>query len=276
MKLLKGNMKNITRIDYIKDFDEIVNKDSNYFIFNGLLECLTPEEVCLVVESLIKKGINKRKLIAKKLNKDLKINNKECHEKLFKKLLKNIDSLSTYYQKEFVSLILVDLASYMKPILQEELVKYFLNSRYINNRKRAYWFISKNWDKKFSTLIVDSWKKYYDEKILYLLITKVDKKILFENFDSINEMFADAEDFFDTKVLRNYFYVNIAEFIPKIIESLKDKDPISYIFINKQIGNKIDIEYAKRIYKNNSQSQRYLAYWYGQMGMWKLLQELKS
>ncbi|GAH04185.1 unnamed protein product, partial [marine sediment metagenome] len=178
--------------------------------------------------------------------------------------------LNSYFKKESASLILNALCPYISESNRNKLLCYFLKSNYRNNRKRAYIYILDNWSPKYQKIIERTWETYGDDEIINLLVAKMPKSFLLKNFKEISSNFEekDLEYDFRLKILRNRFYARIFDRIPSELKKLKDEDPISFIFIMKERGNKIEPSWAIEIYKKFPRS-RFLSRWYAEMGLWK-------
>lgn len=270
----------MTRIDFVRRFRKLEAKNEDYFLFNGFIGCLKPEEVCEVIDLSFNQDIYKRRLIIKRLTVDLQNNIIQKHLDLFNSLLNIIDSLASYHQKERCSTFLYEMSFFMPLDRQKKLIAYFLNSKYLNNRKRAYAFLSLNWNNEFKQFLVNAWERHedlYDES-LELLLMKLSPEYLYQYDEIFSQLFDDEDIEYDfrLKILRNKYFIKTHKYQHSRINELKDSDPISYIFIRKELNQKIDDDYACKIYKLYSNSQRYLAVWFSQLNMWQALENLSK
>jgi len=261
----------MTIIDFICNFPEIKEKDDKYYLFLGIVSGLTNQEVSNILDYCITQNIFKRRILVKKISVSAQTWKMSDNDVLFEKVYSLIESLDSYFKKESASLMLIGLCPYITKTNQNKLLRYFLYSSYINNRKRAYEFLQTNWSSEYQKNIEETWQTYGDEEIINLLVSKMPKKFLLKNFKNILDHFKEEylECDFYLRILRNRFYVRIAKSIPSEINKLKEKEPISYISIIKECGRKIDLSWAMEIYKKNPRSRKYLPRWYADMDLWK-------
>lgn len=261
---------------YIKRFRELKSKDDDYYLFKGFLWCLEPDQACDVLDLEFTQDIFKRKLILYRMMTDLKYEVRIKHRDLFHKLLSVVDKLDTYWKKEGCSVFLREMSGFMPRQSQRTLITYFLNSDYKNNRKRAYAILSGNWNNEYAALLKSTWRSYQDEDLLDLIIQKLPARYLYENREAIVELF-DEEELsynFKRKVMRNNYFVKTAKYCVSQIDKFKKEDPISYIYIKRELGQKIDEDYAVKTYEGYPNSRRYLPFWYGRLKLWSVLAKL--
>jgi hypothetical protein len=211
----------------------------------------------------------KRKIILNKILSSAPKWKQEYNEVLFNKIYNSLNSLSTYFKKESASLILMALFPFVSTNNQNKLANCFAGSPYKNNRKRIYKYFYQNWIDSCKKIIEIAWDKFEDEEAVGLIIGKMPTDFLEKNIGKLKEYFEEEElayDFF-RKILRNKFYARMYNKLENEIKRLKKDDPISYIAINKECGKKIDIQWAIKVYKDNSKS-RFLARWYSDMDLW--------
>jgi hypothetical protein len=131
------------------------------------------------------------------------------------------------------------------------------------------------WQDKYKNLLMGLFNSFGDG--LNLMIDKFSPKFLFSKLDELLEYLGDDLEFdFDSRILRNKLFIKIHKFIPEKIDEIKNIDPISYIFIKKEIGEKIESEYALDVYKKFPRSRRYLPVWYGEMKQQSVLKKIIS
>ncbi|MDD2753751.1 MAG: hypothetical protein PHT91_03240 [Candidatus Nanoarchaeia archaeon] len=257
------------KLNFIRNFPEIKEKDGKYYLYLGLVYGLEANQMQLIINDCLEQDIFKRKII---LNKILLFASKwrqEYNEALFNKIYNSLNSLSTYFKKESASMILMALFPFVSTNNQNKLANCFVGSSYKNNHKRIYKYFYQNWTKSCKKIIEIAWDKFRDEEAIGLIIGKMPVDFLEKNIVELKEYFKEEEltyDFF-RKILRNKFYARMYNKLENEIKQLKKDDPISYIAINKECGKKIDIQWAIEIYKDNSKS-RFLARWYSDMDLW--------
>lgn len=261
----------MNEIDFLHSFPEIKEKDNKYYLFLGIVSGLNGLETVEIIDSCLNQDIFKRKVLLSKILTSAASWPKSINDILFNKIFSSLGVLNSYFKKESASMILVSLCPYISAINQKKLLLFFLKSDYKNNRKRAYAYLLENWSQQYQGDVEEAWKAYDDEEIINLLINKMPREFLLEYFEKISSNFEEEDlDYdFHLKILRNRFYSRIAKDIPAELEKLKSKDPISFIFVMKECGKKIDPKWAVEIYRKLPQSRKYLPRWYAEMGLWE-------
>jgi len=256
--------------NFILDFPELKRKDELYYLYLGVIYGLSSDEIYDIVINCLEQDVLKRKILLNKIMNSVSKWSKDSSDNIFNKVYISKDSLSSYFKKESASMILMSLFPYISRKNQKKLSNNLLQSKYKNNRKRIYKYLYENWSPGCEKIIEKAWSDFQDEELIRLLISKMSEEFLLKNFSEISDYFNEDEltyDFF-LKILRNNFYIRLHNHIKKYIEQLKDSDPISFIFIKKELGEKLEIPWAIKIYENNSRS-RFLARWYSEMGLWE-------
>jgi len=264
-------------IDFILKFPEIKEKDEKYYFFLGIVSGLNSKEFLAILDTCLIQDIFKRKILINKASASAPIWKISDNDDLFKKVYSVIDSLDSYFKKESASMILVAVLSYISKSNQYKLLNYFLQSKYTNNRKRAYEYLLNKWSPEYLKVVEKAWQDYEDYSIINLLINKTPKEFLVDNREKISSYFNEdnLEYDFRLKILRNMFYARIFDEIPSVIRKLKNDDPISFIFIMKECNKKIEPTWAIEIYKKFPRS-RFLSRWYAEMGLWKEILKIEQ
>jgi len=269
-------------------------KDDNYYIFKGLLLSLDAKEICDIFDFEFKFGSLKEELILNKILFDLNIyadtrtrmhgpilrsvnlKNQKIYISLFKKLLNKIRKTTDYRKNQKIAKFLYRICPAMPNVWQKKLVEYFLSSGFRSNQNRALEFLELNWDEYFSEKVIAAWNDRGYFKALELIIKKINNSYFNEDLlKSIECYFKEAgaseDDFFENSYedrnLRNKFYSRFTDRYYKEITDLKTKDPISYIFIQKDAKGIIDSDFAVKIYTDNSRARMYLPRVYAEMGL---------
>ena len=267
---------NMNKIETIKNYGKIVEKDNNYFIFSGLLSCLDPQETLDAFNFNFDSGILKRKLFIYKITSDIKKGIQKLHINFFEKLLNTIYSLGTYHKKQACSQFLFDLFDYLSSSQQDQFIKYLLLSQYKNDRGRAYDLLSIHWNSEYKKILEKAFLEFSDFQAIDLLIEKMSPEFLFKNIDQIYPFFLDEYLDFEELKLRNKLLIKVSKFVKDtLIRKLKGKDPISYIYIAKESNLKVDEKFAFELFCKHSYKKNLIS-WYGQMGLWDTILEIKN
>lgn len=257
------------KLDFIRNFPEIKEKNEKYYLYLGLVHGLEAAQMLVIINDCLEQDTFKRKIILNKILSSAPKWKREYNEILFNKIHNSLNSLSTYFKKESASMMLMALFPFVSTNNQNKLANCFAGSSYKNNRKRIYKYFYQNWTNSCKKIIEIAWSKFEDEEAVGLIIGKMPTDFLEKNIGKLKEYFEEGElayDFF-RKILRNKFYARMYSKLENEIIQLKKDDPISYIAINKECGKKIDIQWALEIYKENPKS-RFLARWFSDMGLW--------
>jgi len=260
----------MTTVDFIRRFPEIKEKGSSYYLFLGIIFGFNSQETLNVLNTCLNQDIFKRKILLNKIIISAPRWTKNNNDILFEKAYSLLGSLNSYFKKESASMILIGLCPHISKLNQNKLLYCFLQSAYKNNRKKAYTYLLDNWSLNYQKIVEKTWKEYGDDEIINLLVAKMSKSFLFKNFKELSSHFEEEDLKYDfrLKILRNRFYARIFDSIPSELKKLKSKDPISFIFVIKECGKKIDPSWAMEIYKKFPRS-RFLSRWYAEMGLWK-------
>lgn len=271
MKINRPSKKqeSVERLAFISQFPELKEKDGKYYLYQGLIHGLGAEQVLFLVSNSLEQDIFKRKIFINKILASAPEWTLSQNDRLFSKIYETRDNLSSYFKKESASMMLMALFPFVSVNFQNKLAKNFAQSKYKNNRKRIYKYFYKNWTENCQRVIESAWEKYRDEEAISLIVAKMPKRFLHKNREELLEYFDEEElthDFFK-KILRNKFFARLYDDLTLEIDKLMESDPISYIAIKKDRGEKIDIAWAVEVYKKFPRF-RFLARWYSDMGLW--------
>jgi|GEM_PF-2509415 len=287
--------------DLILKVPDIIDKDNNYYIFKGLLFNLDAKEVCDIFDFKFKFCILKENLLLNKILSDLNIyadtnsrmhgpiirsvnlKNQKIYIPLFKKLLNKIQKTTDYRKNQKLAKFLYRICPAMPNAWQKKLIEYFLSSNFRSNQNRALESLELNWDSSFSKNVITAWGDGDYSTALNLIIKKIDKEYFSDDLlklieDYFEEIGAGEDDFFENSYedrnLRNKFYSRFTDRYSKEIADLKIKDPISYIFIQKDANESIDQDFAVKVYNENSHARTYLPRVYAEMGLSDVIDSL--
>lgn len=290
----------MSKNDLLEKISSITDKNDKYYFFKNVLMTLNAKDVCSIFDIKLKQDSFKKQLILDKTLKDLNVyldirtksyivsanvnlDNRKVYLSIYRKMLVLISKTSKYRKNQEYAKFLYRMCPAMPGTWQKKLIQYFLSSNFKSNQRRALEFLNRNWDGDFSNDILRLWMENYYELALKLIVWKMDDKFLSQDvFDSIVDYFRESQDddYFEydysLKILRNKFYSRFYKKSLKEISGLKEKDPISYIFIQKESGHKIDTKFAIRMYNENMNARKYLPRWYSEMGLFGVLASISG
>lgn len=266
------------RLDLLNNYKDISEKESKYYLIKGVLACLTIEEIIEFIDWNFTQRIILIDLIIQRIKEIIENTTFSVKNILFKKLLDSYQRLNNYHSKQRCSIFIISLVKFMDATNIKRMLTLFLNSKYINDRSRAYSFLLENWSPKFQSNIIKNWKKYKESGILPIFLKHFSTSDLSDYLNDILELLNEdinSEHYdLDTLILRNKFLAKFVQNVKDKIEELKNSDPISYIYIKKQLNEQISYDYAIRIYNEKPSSFRYLPVWYSEMKLYDVLNYL--
>ncbi len=243
----------MNRSEYLKNFGTLEKKDKRYYLFRAFLLCLNVQETRDLIQIDFSQDILTRFLITKKIIDDLKVGQNKNLTKLVEEILERIATLTSYHKKQAASKFLTEIFDFLEPEYQDTVMAYLFNSPYINDRKRSYGLLMKKFDESYTEKLLEHLNQYDGDYPLAVIVSCCQPKVLNENFDLINKYFEDDLIQYDWQLLkiRTKFYARLLNLRPKFINQLKQKDPISYMYVMKETGKKIDSDMAWKAFMAN-------------------------
>jgi hypothetical protein len=268
----------VNRINYIKKFSVTIDSKYKLVLLNGLLWCLSSEELEKLFDFFIKQNVGVRRIFFSRILKDKSIS---INIKLSNHIIEIIDEIDEYPKRESVSKFLFDLASKLE--LDDAIIIFrkLILSKFRNDRKRAINMLAKYELYSEIYYIEKSWLKYEDERLIKFILYNSSEKFILKYQKLIEEIFEeyDEEDlmaFFNIKILRNKYLSRTMKVNEEKIIELKDTDPISYLYIMKEANKKVEMEYAIKNFGNPSAYRHFLPVWFAKMNMWDTLVKLSN
>lgn len=241
------------KIRYLSNYGRIEKKDKRYYLFKAFLLFLSKEEITQLLNKDFSQGILTRFLITQRVLNDIKTGFDKYYEEMVEEIFKEITTLPTYHKKQAASKFLTEISEFLPKEYQESLISYLFNSPYVNDRKRAYYLLDKNFNDSYTEKLFNHLRTYDDNYPLSVIVNNCSGKILSRNFELINKYFADEFIEYDWQLLkiRTKFYSRIYKRRPQFIRELEFKDPISYMYVMKEAGEKVNPDIAWSVYKAN-------------------------
>ncbi|HHT9105992.1 MAG TPA: hypothetical protein ACFYD7_08990 [Candidatus Wujingus californicus] len=267
----------MNKIDFIKNFGEITKRDENYYIFAGLINCLTPKEFFSVCDFSFKYGKLGKEIFINKNIADFNNEKTKRYEQFFRQMFNTLPSISNYHSNQACSYFLSSVYDTLSIPLQNEFLSYSLFSKYKNDRRRAYNIISSPWKSEYKEILEKNFFKFFDLEAAEIIIDNFPASFLNKNYTTLIKFFPEEYLKYDFSILklRNKMLIKIFKYIENsIILKLKESDPVSYIYILKECDKKIDSDFAYKVFVQTKRKS--LLLWYGQMGLWNVLIKIKE
>jgi len=260
------------KVNLLRSFPEIREKDELFSIYRGFINCLNNQEAFVLLIDEKTTGL-KAEAITKKIIQSVSNNPNKQSSQLIKESAALIKDLK-WPRSQRLAKVLFGISSYIGEGERSKLIRYFLSSRYSSFRYYGYNIIERdNLKLNFKKELQNAWHEHHDIEILELLIDILNSEELFSIYKDNEEMFADSEFDFEVLKLRNRFYSKVLDFIPNRLSELLAKEPISYVFVMKYARRQIKRDLALEIYKKSNKSGS-IAACYGELGQWDVLEEI--
>jgi len=261
----------VSKVSFISNFKDFNYTDDEYSLYSAFLYCLSRKETCSMLDTSFNQNHLKRRAILNKLRKDLEVEILSHHLKLFDKLFKKLNDLDNVGRKKCLS-FLKGLYDYLPSPYKKRLVELLISSKYIDNRRKGFSLLAKNWDDKYKKSVIISWNKYKDLECAKVIIYNFSEDFLLKNLDAL----ADATK---QTYLFDKLHLRIAKKAPLKIKNLKNKYPVSFIYIYAKLGKKMDEIFALEIFnkeKSEHKNRGLLIWCFGQLRLWNVLSKIKE
>ncbi|HBZ26449.1 MAG TPA: hypothetical protein DEO54_09505 [Rikenellaceae bacterium] len=260
----------MNRINYIQK--EIESSDSgmtDYPFLYPLILSLDPNEAVKMLDLDFNQDFIIRRYLLKKIGFDISESLLECHVDLIDNLLElSLDG--KFRKKESCNFSINYLYDYLPDWKQDEILRIFIGSKYIRNRKRAFKRLINDWDNSYYDLVSNTWNIYKDIECFKLIIAHFPADFLIENYE---ELIPHLNSFIYSK-----FFLKIATINNEKIHDLRDIDSISYAYVMVKLHQKLSLEDAFNILGNNISDDRIglLLWCFGKMKLWDVIIKYKN
>ena len=126
----------VNKLQTIKAYEH-ANIEESWSIYSAFVACLTPEESCAALELDLEQHWRNRRVILKKILKDIEGEFQPCHQKLINDL-KSVYATVSYKQKRTCGYHLSLLCETIPVDFQLEIIKFILESKYVAIRGSGY------------------------------------------------------------------------------------------------------------------------------------------
>lgn len=262
----------MTLLEYIKKYPLILEKGSEYYLFSGIINELPENQLIKLLPTIYSQEILKKKILEVRIRYGLPKWSQQFRKNLFNKLILIFNRGTSYRHKESIAKALTLFVDYLTLRDKKILIEHFINSEYVNNRKRAYQILKKYWFEGADKLVLKAWENYEDLFLLPIALDKMPDYFINQHNSDFIELFndEDIEYDFSLKKLRNQYFGRTFDQNKSTVEKIKKDDPVSYLYILLAAGKRVDFDWAYEFYKKNRNS-RSLARTLGKFGLWEYI-----
>ena len=191
---------------------------------------------------------------------------KEEQVSIIKRVLESLKEESIYLHKIRIASFINELVL-NKMTIPTDVVLFLLDSQYYSIRKIGYYCMISQRYNSLICKVIENHSQYNDD-ILDILMNydiTTETKILLKNY--LDEYYVDDDylEFFE-RVVRNRLLAKLEKYEKQRINELREKDPLSYVFVMKSIKEQIDTDYLIKTFYSFDPIKLYLISWYIELG----------
>jgi hypothetical protein len=252
------------RLEKIKTLSQ--EKSPNLEFLRAYIGCLSDEETKDLLINVSISDIKLRELVLKKLDYDLEGGLGIEHKKIIRELIK-LAKKSEYKEELSIAYCLTRLLPHTKGNDQALIIKFFLNSKRISFRNRAYKYLADNFKKSYYPLVLSVWEKYKDYRAVIVIINNFDSEYLYDNRALISSHIRSGW-------LMGKLYIRIGKIKPEAIEELFSYDIKTYCYCLAKLNLQLPSIHSKSI--SCSDDNGLLLWSLGRIKEWNLIEKLES
>ncbi len=261
-----------SRVQFVRNLE---NSDSLFLLRGSLsfafISCLTPEETCQLLDLDSHQEYLARHRILRKIERDIENQGfNERHYELVDRLVGVVGTLP-YNKKQGCGYCLSYLYDYAPQDVQHRLLSFFLESKYIIFRRRAYKKLRADWDASYHNRIEEAWSAHHDSDCARLMIDRFPVEYLIEHFFEILESVEGS--WHSTKL-----YLRMSEVDRSKLKHLSQTDEITFAYVSTKLGRSFEVDTALSIFERNKHDERLglLIWCFGQMKLWSVLRTIEQ
>lgn len=258
-----------SKIDFIKNFSETYHFSEQMALFSAFIACLEPVEACSLLDLQFEQEYVTRRVILKKIGRDIQAGKQECHRDLVNNLFQSFENLP-YRKKQSSAYSLAFLHDFLLENIQDEIVVFLLQSKYIGIRRKGYKKL-REWKSSFTLLVEQNWKTYQDLECAELIIENFPIEYLEADLGKLQEVVL------GTRYLTR-LYLKVAEKNLSYIERLQAIDEITFAYVSVKTNKPFSDEQALSIFERQKYSEKLglLIWCFGQMKLWSVLEKINE
>lgn len=238
-------------------------------IVNAYCSCLNSSDSAHLLKRSIVEGLGTRNAALRKVCKDMESTFLKSHERLIDFLISEFDTIDPR-KRQGLSYCLHVLGDSSPDKIRHRVQGFFINSKYIAVRRRAYKSLMKE-DVIPDKLVIAAWQNYTDYDCAWLIVNKFPIEYLVRYR-------AELSAAIEAPWRLAKLYLKIGAAHPKLLVELKNQDQISYAYVMAKLGKKIPLKVAIKLIDNNLADDRFgLLIWsLGQLKMRKALEYIEE
>lgn len=243
---------------------------ANNRVLYALLQCLTPQEACSLLDLDFGQSSSIRERIIERIRADMTNRFEDFHHELVENLISRLDSLPAS-KLGSCAYCIERFCRACCHHTKQRIIRLFLKASRKDFRNRAYQILKFDWNPEIEPEVVSVWHEKLDEKCTLLLLEKSDSDFIQENFDLLYDNIPGLQ--YMAKLFERLLNVGIDK-----IEKLKEEDSITYAYVLARLGLSLAESEAMQIYEDNKQDHRsgILIWAYGRLKLWNVLIHIES
>lgn len=259
----------MSRINFIENF---ANKGLGWHkdtLIRALAFCLSPKAAAEALESMSLKNQVIRYAVLKKVIYDIESQGcQSYHITLASKLISSFDSLPIN-SKTTCGYFLDSLYSYLPFNNQEQIVSFFLTSRYVSLRNRAYKILQQDSIGDYESLVLQVWDKWHDYYCALLIIKYFKDDFITTHFNELQKVVEGKDETFR-------LYIRAGAIDLNLLTQLKIQDGITYAYVIFKLGKTLTNQQAVDIFNQFKFDSRVnlLIWCLGRMKIWHVLKDI--
>jgi hypothetical protein len=259
--------KGVNRIQFITELIKSEFYWERGTLIAALVSCLTPEETCESLDLEFSQEPYIRRAILRKISRDMERGVQECHHQLIEQLIQAAQKLP-YNKKNSCGYCLIYLYDYLPEEVQRAIIRFFVTSKYIVMRRRAYKKLRSHWSPEYQSLILDAWEKHKDFECALLVAENFPLLYIEQHLAELEETLMKSGPRYLAKL-----FLRVGEADNSKLNRLANLDEITFAYVSAKLQRPLTEERALQIFDNNRLDGRIglLIWCFGQMGMWSVL-----
>ncbi|NMA82418.1 MAG: hypothetical protein GX962_00955 [Epulopiscium sp.] len=260
----------LTKTERVLAFEFIGNDQYLNAVFRGLVFCLSPEEACSLLDITFQQEYRKRMVLKNKIYSDIILAYLNCHDQLVNSLMAEMATLPAN-KRQSAGYCLTYFLSIIPTNKVQEVVSFFLRSKWKQIRDRGYKYLHHNWDDVWAEQVEYNLYQHNELLAARLAIEHFSVEFLKENWQLV---FSIVKEHYLVRRL----FIKIGSVAPEKLHELKKIDPISYVYVLVKLNMSLNENEAIQIFKENLIDERLelLIWCFGQMKLWEVLEYVHS